>query len=73
MGLYKRYDKNRFISAKALETLTLYKKDKKAEEEKKIGEQSVYAGGWGLNKLGCKTFIIDKIKDSKLINIKNYV
>ena len=61
----KKYDEK--IGSLDLETLTLYKKDKKAEEETNIGEQSVYAGGWGLNKLGFKTFIIDniKIKDSK--------
>ena len=65
----KKYDDK--IGSLDLETLTLYK-DNKAEEKKNIGEQSVYALGWGLNKLGCKTFIIDniKIKDStELIKI----
>jgi hypothetical protein len=36
-----------------LESLTLYK----GPEDSTVGEQSVYAGGWGLNELGCHTLL----------------
>lgn len=52
----KKY--NGKIGTLDLETLTL----KKGQKDSTVGEQSVYAGGWALNELGSKTFIIDKIK-----------
>ena len=55
----KKY--NGKIGTLDLETLTLYK----GQEDKTVGEQSVYAGGWALNELGCQKFIIDNT------NIKN--
>ena len=52
----KKY--NGKIGTLDLETLTL----NKGQKDSTVGEQSVYAWGWALNELGCKTFIIDKIK-----------
>lgn len=62
----KKY--NGKIGTLDLETLTL----NKVKKDSTVGEQYVYAGGWALNELGCKTFIINKIniKDSsELIEI----
>lgn len=46
----KKY--NGKIGTLDLETITL----NNGQEDSSVGEHYVYAGGWALNELGCKTF-----------------